>query len=440
MSVPSEPSPTETLQSNYVLTSFSEQDGLIIILLVILLAIVFFLTGVQLVFRSVYKLKHPHTTHLQRNSFQSFSKNKHKPSKKVFFTLITLKNIMVVAFVVLSNYLLTKYFLTIGLSISLTICISIVLISICLIVVRDFFTQHWVKKHKDLSLTIGSFIIYFLERFTFSMRKKDKLSDNIKNNTSIDETISVDWKNDEVSFIDQISLSGNQTLLKSLLNFSNTETRHVMCPRMEVVGVDKKNTLNELLHIVTQTGYSRLPVYDDNYDNVVGVIYAKDLLPYLSKSEEFSWQKTIRKPLFVPENKKIDDLLKSFQSKKTHFAIVVDEYGGTSGIITLEDILEEIVGDITDEYDEEAELYKQINSNIYSFDARIELEEFCNIMNIDLSLFNDFDNDSETLGGFISQLMGQIPEPQQIIELDFLKFIVEEADKKRIKRLRVMKK
>jgi CBS domain containing-hemolysin-like protein len=194
----------------------------------------------------------------------------------------------------------------------------------------------------------------------------------------------------------------------------------------------------EVLELIKESGYSRIPVYKETYDNIAGVLYIKDLLPYLDENQQgFEWQKLIREPFFVPENKKIDDLLREFQQQKIHIAIVVDEYGGMSGIITLEDIIEEIVGDINDEFDEDEVLYSKLDDFNYIFKATTSLKDLCKILKVPDDYFEEVRGESDTLGGLMLELFGRIPRKNERIQYKNLTFTVELADKKRIKRVKI---
>lgn len=231
-----------------------------------------------------------------------------------------------------------------------------------------------------------------------------------------------------------------QKIFDGIVSFGNTETREVMRPRLDIIAVNEELTFREVVKHITENGYSRLPVFRENIDNVTGVIYAKDLLPFLNE-EEFNWLKIKRKAIFVPENKKLDDLLKEFQQKKTHLAVVVDEYGGTSGIITLEDIIEEIVGEISDEYDVDDSFYSKIDEKTYLFEGKTSLKDFYRILNFDETLlqkFEDAQGDAETIAGFWLEVAGIFPEKGQTISFEGFSFKVESIDKKRIKQLKIV--
>jgi gliding motility-associated protein GldE len=224
-----------------------------------------------------------------------------------------------------------------------------------------------------------------------------------------------------------------QKLLEGIVRFGNTETSQIMKSRLEISALDEKTSSEELLSFILESGYSRIPVYKDSLDNVIGILYIKDLLPYLNNLTVLDWKKVIRKPYFVPENKKIDDLLKEFQQMKMHMAIVVDEYGGASGLVTLEDILEEIVGDITDEFDETEIVYTKVDDSTYIFEGRTALVDFYKVTDIDSKEFESLKGESDTLGGFLVEQAGRILKNNEFVECGNVKLIVESSDKRRIK-------
>ncbi|MCM5661940.1 gliding motility-associated protein GldE [Galbibacter mesophilus] len=228
-----------------------------------------------------------------------------------------------------------------------------------------------------------------------------------------------------------------QKILQGIVSFGNTDTRQVMQPRIDVFALNEEMPFAAVVKEIIKNGYSRIPVFKDNMDNVTGVLYVKDLLPYIDKTE-FNWVSLKRDPYFVPENKKLDDLLKEFQEMKNHLAIVVDEYGGTSGLITLEDIIEEIVGDISDEFDDEDLVYSKLDEQNYVFEGKTALKDFYRVIDIkDESLFEENKGESETIAGFVLEIAGSFPKKGEEILFNNIKFVVEAMDKKRIKQIKV---
>jgi gliding motility-associated protein GldE len=236
---------------------------------------------------------------------------------------------------------------------------------------------------------------------------------------------------------DEETTADEQKILQGIVSFGNTETGQIMTPRIDISGLSIHEPYDEVLSKMANKGFSRNPVYRDNIDEIEGVLYAKDLLPYLYK-KEFRWQQLIREPFFVPENKKLDDLLREFQEKKNHLAIVVDEYGGTSGVITLEDVIEEIVGDINDEFDDEDLGYIRIDANNYLFEGKTNLKDFYKILNLeDTEAFDSHKGEAETIAGFILEICGKFPKRKEVFHFEDCIFKVESMDNKRIKQIKV---
>ena len=228
-------------------------------------------------------------------------------------------------------------------------------------------------------------------------------------------------------------------ILSGIVSFGNTDIRAVMHPRIDISAIDETMTYAEVLAFIQENGYSRVPVYHDNIDNITGIIYAKDLLPYLDE-KDFDWRRIKRKAFFVPDNKKLDDLLTEFQQRKIHLAIVVDEYGGTLGVVTLEDVIEEIVGEISDEYDSEDTFYTKLDENNFLFDGKTALKDFYRVLAVPASTEEHFEKirgESETLAGFLLELIEAFPEKKQVIAFENYTFTIEDIDKKRIKQLKV---
>jgi len=225
-------------------------------------------------------------------------------------------------------------------------------------------------------------------------------------------------------------------ILKGILSFGNTETKEVMRPRLDIHAYSNLLNYDEVLKNIIDNNFSRIPVYKDDLDNIIGILYVKDLLPFLDK-KDFDWVSILRKPLFIPENKKLDDLMQEFQEKKIHLAVVVDEFGGTSGVISLEDVIEEIVGDISDEFDDDSLLFSKLDNHNYVFEGKTSMKDFYKILNIDSSPFDRTKGDSETIAGFILEISQSFPKKNSKIIFDKYAFTIESIDKKRIKQIKV---
>jgi len=236
---------------------------------------------------------------------------------------------------------------------------------------------------------------------------------------------------------DNETTSDEQRILEGIVNFGNTDTREVMCPRMDMFAISDESSVDEIIPSILEQGFSRIPVFQEKKDNIKGILYTKDLLPNLD-NPNFVWQNILKPPIYVPENKKLDDLLKEFQQKKIHMAIVVDEYGGTSGLITLEDIMEEIVGDISDEFDEEDLSYSKLDETTFVFEAKISLKDFFKVIHLEeTELFEAVKGDSETLAGLLLEIAKKFPKKGQKINWKGYVFTVEELDQMRIKQVKV---
>ena len=287
-----------------------------------------------------------------------------------------------------------------------------------------------------------SFIISILDRYllfwiTYPMSKttsflEKRLGDQ-KNQFSVDKlSQALELTGDNETTSDE------QRILEGIVNFGNTDTREVMCPRMDMFALSDEMTVEEILPVILEQGFSRIPVFQEKKDNIKGILYTKDLLPNLD-NPNFVWQDVLKPPIYVPENKKLDDLLKEFQQKKIHLAIVVDEYGGTSGLITLEDIMEEIVGDISDEFDEESLSYSKLDNKTFVFEAKISLKDFFKVIHLEeTEIFESVKGDSETLAGLLLEIAKRFPKKGQKIRFEGYVFTVEEIDQLRIKQVKVV--
>lgn len=228
-------------------------------------------------------------------------------------------------------------------------------------------------------------------------------------------------------------------MLEGIVRFGNTEVCQIMCSRMDTVALDLKMNFQEVYDVILESGFSRFPVFEERFDNITGILYVKDLLQHINQPAEYDWRVLLRTAFFVPENKKIDDLLKDFQEKKMHMAVVVDEYGGANGIVTLEDVLEEIVGDITDEFDEDEIVHTKVNDYTFVFEGKTPLLDMYKVLDLEERDFDDLRGDSESVAGFIIEQSGRILRKNERLTVKDLTFIVEAADKKRIKLIRVIK-
>lgn len=250
--------------------------------------------------------------------------------------------------------------------------------------------------------------------------------------------LSVDDLEQALELTDKSDLKEEQNMLEGIVRFGDETAKEIMTSRQDVVDLDFRSSFTEVLKCIVENNYSRIPVYQDSIDNVRGILYIKDLLPHLGKPATFRWQSLIRPPYFVPETKKIDDLLREFQSNKVHIAIVVDEFGGTSGLVTLEDILEEIVGEINDEYDEEEKNFVRVNANTFIFEGKTLLSDFYKVLKIDDDTFDAIVGDADTLAGLILELKGDFPAVHEKLVYEKFTFEILELDGRRISKVKVI--
>ena len=252
------------------------------------------------------------------------------------------------------------------------------------------------------------------------------------------QTLSVDDLEQALELTDTEDIKEEKKMLEGIVRFGDETVKEVMTSRQDVIDLDFKASYEEVLQCVVDNNYSRIPVYQDSQDNIRGILYIKDLLPHLSKSAQFNWQSLIRPPYFVPETKKIDDLLREFQENKVHIAIVVDEFGGTSGIVTLEDILEEIVGEINDEYDEDEKNYVRINSNTFVFEGKTLLTDFYKVLKLDDETFAEVEGDADTIAGLLLEIKGDFPKLHEKIDYQNFSFEILAMEERRISKVKVV--
>jgi gliding motility-associated protein GldE len=357
--------------------------------------------------------------------------------EKLLATILIVNNLVNVGIVILSSFLSNSLF-DFSQNPNLGFVIQVGIITFILLLFGEIIPKVYASRFplgfSRITSPALQVMIYIFNPFSYLLTKTSgviqrRLSRK-KQQVSIGElSDALDLTEEEVSMDDKI--------LKGIVNFANIGVSEIMRSRMDVVTININDTFSKVVEIVRQSGYSRIPVIEETFDNIKGILYVKDLLPHVHKSNSFRWQTVIRPPFYVPESKKIDDLLKDFQSKKVHLAILVDEYGGTSGIVTMEDVLEEIIGDINDEFDNVEQLYIKLSDNKYQFEGKILLIDFCKILDLEEDYFDEDKGDAETLAGFILELKGEIPHKKEAFKYRDFDFEVKAVDFRRIKQLYV---
>ena len=361
-----------------------------------------------------------------------------KPNKLLATILIT-NNFINISIIILSAYLTASVFRFPENSI-IEIIIQIVVITFVIVLFGEITPKvyanrnalvfsKWMSIPLNLSSKIFSPLSFILTSSTRFIDKRFKQKKEVVSMDEIAEALQLttaSQQNEE-----------EQKILKSIVKFGNIDVKEIMKSRVDVVAIDENILFEKVIELVVDSGFSRIPVYKEKFDDVIGILYVKDLIPHLDKKSDFKWQDLIRSAYFVPETKMISDLLKEFQDKKIHLAIVVDEYGGTSGIVTLEDILEEIVGDITDEFDDDGNIFSVLDDYNFIFEGKISLNDFLKTVKGETDYFDDVKGDSDSLAGLILELKGMIPKKGDIIKFAPYIFTIESSDSRKIKRIKV---
>ncbi|RTY86164.1 gliding motility-associated protein GldE [Flavobacterium sp. RSP15] len=358
--------------------------------------------------------------------------------KKLLATLLVANNFVNIAIVILFSYAGKSMFAAITQPV-LKFILEVLVVTFLILLFGEVLPKVYASRNNTKFAKLIAYPIFFLDKLltpiSLPMRAAtiylhNKLGKQ-KTNFSVDQLSQAL----ELTASDETS-SEEQKILEGIVSFGNTDTRQVMSPRIDIFALEIEESFAAICPKIIEKGYSRIPVYRDNIDQIEGVLFVKDLLPHIN-TNEFDWKTLVREPFFVPENKKLDNLLKDFQNKKSHLAIVVDEYGGTSGLVSLEDVIEEIVGDISDEFDDEQIVFSQIDEKNYLFEGKINLRDFYRIIDVDEELFEIKKGEAETLAGFILEILGNFPKKDQKIVFENCLFTIEAVDKKRVKQIKV---
>lgn len=352
-------------------------------------------------------------------------------------TILITNNLVNVTIVVLCNFALGPIFS--GMTEVLSFILQTVILTFVILLCGEIFPKLLAKQNPLAWATraIGgiSFLMKIFRPMSTLLMKSTGIVNRVvtkkRNNISTDEL-------EQALEITDMKSGADREMLKEILRFGETTASEVMTPRVDITDIDITSDFDKVMEVVLQSGYARIPVYEETQDNIRGVLYARDLLPYIGKEDkEFQWQKLVRKPYFVPESRSIDDLLEDFRKMKIHLAIVIDEYGGTQGIVTLEDVLEEIVGDINDEYDEEEKTYKRLPDDTYIFEGRTLLNDFFRVTGLDEAEYSDVTEDCETLAGMLLAIKGDFPKEKEPLVYGRCRFLILDIEHHRITNVRV---
>lgn len=363
--------------------------------------------------------------------------------KDLLATILVINNFVNVAIVILSSFVLNDLYPATSGSEALHFFVEVVLITLVILLFGEVIPKIYATKNAiQFSIMMGR-SLYYLNRIP----PVSWISQGLVKGTGFIQRVGgrgkVKISSDELEHALALTREENDDddehkILEGIVRFGNTEVSQIMKSRVDVYAIEESSEIKSVMEMILDCGHSRIPVYRETFDHIVGVLFIKDLLPHLHDEHFSDWLSLIRKPFFVTENKKIDDLLKEFQDKKTHIAMVVDEYGGTSGIVTLEDVLEEIVGDITDEFDDDEIVYTKIDENTYLFEGRTALVDLYKVLNIEEKDLEFENKNADTIGGFIIENAGRILMNNEYIESGRFKFVVESSDKRRIKMVKVI--
>ena len=366
------------------------------------------------------------------------SKLLHKP-QKLLATILVANNFINIGVVILFAYLGEEVFASIT-NLTVKFIVEVVIVTFLILLFGEILPKVYASRNniafsKFMAYPLKTLDVIFtpvsgpMQAFTKSINKR---LGRQKSNLSVDQlSQALELTSEEDTTKEE------HKILQGIVSFGNTDTKQVMRPRIDIFALDSNMKYSEIMPEIIKNGYSRIPVYEDNVDTVIGVLYVKDLLPYLDR-KQFDWTTLLREPFFVPENKKLDDLMQEFQEKKVHLAVVVDEYGGTSGIVSLEDVIEEIVGDISDEFDDDDLIYSKLDDNNYVFEGKTTLKDFYRVIKLDEeAIFEDEKGEAETIAGFVLEISGSFPKLDSKINFKNYVFTIESLDKKRIKQIKV---
>jgi putative hemolysin len=422
--------------TNFVVNPFDFKVIIGLIVLVLLLFISALMSGSEVAF---FSLRPEDIENLKTNKSKKAAivLKLHSIPDKLLSTILVVNNTVNIAIVLLAAFISVRIF-DFSSNPVLGFIIEVVAITFILLFFGEIMPKVFATRNQVLMSLFMAYPMSFLETLSKPVTSLLILSTSFvnKRGRARHANISMDDLSDALELASD-DINEDEKILKGIVNFGNINVSEIMCPRIDVTAIDIKLGFNKVKSIIIESGFSRIPVYAGSFDSVKGILYAKDILPYTNSPDNFKWQALTRPPHFVPETKKINELLKEFQIKKIHMAVVIDEYGGTSGIITLEDVLEEIVGEITDESDEDETMYRKIDDRTYIFEGKILLNDFFKIIEAEDDPFEDVRGESETLAGLILELTGEIPQKGQVVIYRNFNFRIESADKRRIKEIRV---
>ena len=428
-----------------LITLFSTSNVLGFLLLVLLLICSGLISGAEVALFSLSKKDIEDGLANESKPIEIISKLLDEP-KKLLATILVANNFINIGIVILFAYLSDYLFKNVPNEIDLYVVklnplffLKVVVVTFLILLFGEIIPKIYASRN---NIKFSSFMAYPLKALDILLSPLSLPMSGLTK--TIENSLGKQKSNFSVDHLSQaLELTSNddttteeQKILQGIVSFGNTDTKQVMQPRIDIFALDASLSYTDILPEIIKNGYSRIPVYQDNMDTVIGILYSKDLLPHIDK-KTFNWTTLLRDPFFVPENKKLDDLMTEFQEKKVHLALVVDEYGGTSGLISLEDVIEEIVGDISDEFDDEDLNYSKIDDHNYVFEGKTQLKDFYKVIKLkEETIFEDHKGEAETIAGFVLEISGSFPKKGSKIYFENYVFTIEALDKKRIKQVK----
>lgn len=433
-----DPDPSSISILNEVIRTFDPSLIIPLIILVVLLIASALTSGSEVAFFSLRFHDLDDLKQRNKQAYENLTGLLDKP-KTLLATILITNNFINVGIVILSSFITTGLFdfsnyPTIG------FVFQVVIITFLILLFGEVLPKVYANR-MPLSFANRMVKPMIILRFIWKplswvlVKSTNVIEKRLKTNS---ENLSVDDLSQALELTDDRSIDDEQKILKGIVKFGSTNVKQIMRARIDVICVDITLDYAEVIELILASGYSRIPVYEDNFDQVKGILYIKDLLPFIDQDKDFEWKSLLRDPFYVPENKKIDDLLKEFQEKKVHLAIVVDEFGGTSGIITLEDVIEEIVGEISDEFDQDQLIYSKLDDKNYVFEGKIHLTDFYKVIGLDdTENFEEAMGEADTLAGFVLEVAGKFPSKNEEVNFENYVFKVESIEERRINRIKV---
>lgn len=417
-----------------------EGTTLLVVLLLVLLLLAFTISGAEV---ALFSLSNKDINVLKTKQHTAARRivGLLEESKAVYASLLIASTFISICIAILSNYLIDQFVSFGNIPFGITMLIKVLVIAFVLLFVCEVLPKIWATQN-NLRFAYGC--SYTVELVHLALRRISKwmvtLADNIgkRMGTNKSEALSIRELDEAIDIkTDEEASPEEKSIMKGIVKFGNISVRQVMRSRLDVSGIELKTSFSELVRKIEELHYSRLPVYSESLDNIAGIINTKDIIPHLSESDSFDWRPLMRQPYFVPESRLIEDLLRDFQTRRIHFAIVVDEFGGTSGIVTMEDIMEEVIGEIRDEFDEEESGNRKIDEHSYIFEGKTMIHDLCKMMEIPMDTFDKVRGESESIGGLVLELAGEFPQTNTEIKSGDFTFTVLETENNRIKLIKV---